>query len=100
MIESAAFFHAVKDIFELFPTSVSKFKLTNDGLGDGLGIGTELFVGVGVGVGIGVGVGVAVGVGVGVGVGIGVGVGLGVGVGFRTVTPLFQTNLFPDLMHV
>ena len=50
--------------------------------------------------GIGVGVGVDVGVGVGVGVGVDVGVDVGVGVGFLTVTPLFQTNFFPDLIHV
>jgi len=58
----------------------------------------------------GSGVGVAVGTGVGVGVGTGVGVGVGstgLNTGFRfgfgaalTATPLFQTSLVPDLMHV
>jgi len=57
-------------------------------------------VGDGVGVGVGDGVGVGVGDGVGVGVGDGVGVGVEVGVGFFTTTPLFQTNFFPNLMHV
>jgi hypothetical protein len=41
-----------------------------------------------------------IGVGVGVDVGVDDGVGVGVGVGFLTVTPLFQTNFFPDLIHV
>ena len=52
--------------------------------------------------GIGAGVGVATGVGVGVGVGS-VGLKTGFRFGFGAafiVTPLFQTNLFPDLMHV
>ena len=54
----------------------------------------------GTSVGEGVGVGVGEGVGVGVGVGEGVGVGVGEGVGLATGTPLFQTNFFPDLVHV
>jgi hypothetical protein len=45
-------------------------------------------------------VGVGVGIGAGVGIGVGAGVGVGVGVGFFRTTPLFQTNFFPDLMHV
>jgi hypothetical protein len=56
--------------------------------------------------GVGVGDGVDVGVGVATGVGIGVG-STGLNTGFRfgfgaalTVTPLFQTSLVPDLMHV
>ena len=54
-----------------------------------------VFVGVGLGVGVGVGVGTAVVLGDEVGVGV---VGA---VGVRTTTvPLFQTNLFPDLMQV
>jgi len=47
---------------------------------------------------------VSVGVGVGVGVREGVGVGIGdcegVRTGLLTTTPLFQTNFFPDLLHV
>ena len=46
------------------------------------------------------GVGVGVGDGVGVGVGVGDGVGVGVGVGDANLTPLLQTNFFPDLMQV
>ena len=38
--------------------------------------------------------------GVGVGVGVGVGDGVGVGVGDANLTPLLQTNFFPDLMQV
>jgi hypothetical protein len=52
---------------------------------------------------VGVGVGVGFGVGVGVGSGVGVAVGVATGVGFTaglTVTPLPQTNFFPDLIHV
>jgi F0F1-type ATP synthase membrane subunit c/vacuolar-type H+-ATPase subunit K len=49
---------------------------------------------------IGVGLTVGVGATVDVGVGVGVGEGVGEGVGFTTATPLFQTNFFPDLMHV
>jgi len=53
------------------------------------------------GVGVGVGVGVALGVGVagGVGVAVALGVGLATGAGFLTATPLFHTNLLPDLMQ-
>jgi hypothetical protein len=40
------------------------------------------------------------GVGDGVGVGVGVGVGAATGTVFFTTTPLFHTNLFPDLMQV
>jgi len=56
------------------------------------------------GSGVGVGVGVATGVGVGVGVGVGsTGLKTGLRFGFAaalTATPLFQTSLVPDLMHV
>ena len=34
------------------------------------------------------------------GVGVGVGDGVGVGVGDANLTPLLQTNFFPDLMQV
>ena len=44
--------------------------------------------------------GVGDGVGIGVGVGVGVGVGATTGTVFFTTTPLFHTNLFPDLMQV
>ena len=56
------------------------------------------------GSGVGVGVGVATGVGVGIGVGVGsTGLKTGLRFGFAaalTATPLFQTSLVPDLMHV
>jgi hypothetical protein len=52
------------------------------------------------GVGVGVGVGVATGVGVGVGsTGLNTGFRFGFGAAL-TATPLFQTSLVPDLMHV
>jgi hypothetical protein len=56
-----------------------------------------------VGEGDGVGVAVAVGVGEALTDGIGVGLGVGVTEGFGaaiTVTPLLQTNFFPDLRQV
>jgi hypothetical protein len=46
-------------------------------------------------IGIGVGVGVTLGVADGVGVAVGVAIGFG-----ASVTPLFQTNFLPLLMHV
>ena len=50
--------------------------------------------------GVGDGVGIGVGVEVTTGVGVGVGVGAATGTVFFTATPLFHTNLFPDLMQV
>ena len=44
--------------------------------------------------------GVGIGVGVGEATGVGVGVGAATGTVFFTTTPLFHTNLFPDLMQV
>jgi hypothetical protein len=44
---------------------------------------------------VGVGVGATTGTGVTIGVGVGAGVGLA-----ATLTPLFQTSLFPDLTQV
>jgi hypothetical protein len=51
-------------------------------------------------VGVGELVGVEVGIGVVEGVGEDIGVGDTVGTGLMTVTPLFQTNFLPLLMHV
>ena len=65
-----------------------------------MGVGVGVGVGAGVGVAVGVGVGIGVGVGSGIGDGEGVGVGVAIGEGFLTATPLFQTNLLPDLMQV
>jgi len=50
--------------------------------------------------GTGTTVGVGVGVGVGDAEGDGSGVGVTVGTGLMTVTPLFQTNFLPLLIHV
>lgn len=52
------------------------------------------------GEGVGFGVNALVGVGFGFGMSVLEGVGVGFGVGFLTKTPLFQTSLFPDLIHV
>lgn len=49
---------------------------------------------------VGCGNGLYVFVGLGVDLTVEVGVGVGLGVGFLTNTPLFQTNFFPDLIHV
>ena len=51
-------------------------------------------------VGVGSAVGVGVGVGSAVGVGVGVGCATGDGFGGEIFTPLLQTILLPDLMHV
>jgi hypothetical protein len=49
---------------------------------------------------VGSAVGVGVGVGSAVGVGVGVGCATGDGFGGEIFTPLLQTILLPDLMHV
>ena len=52
------------------------------------------------GTAVGVGVGTGVCIALGVGVGTGVCIALGVAFDLGTATPLFQTNLFTDLIHV
>jgi hypothetical protein len=73
-------------------TNVLDFRVTPDGLGEGLGDavadgeGLGLGVGVGVALALGEGVGVGVALALGEGVGVGVGEGEGVGVGIITTT--------------
>ncbi len=71
-------------------TNVLDFRVTPDGLGEGLGDavadGEGLGLGVGVGVALALGEGVGVGVALALGEGVGVGVGEGVGVGIITTT--------------
>ena len=57
-------------------------------------------MGVGIGVGVTVGVDVGVAIGVADGVGLGDGIGVAIGFGAAIPTPLFQTSLFPLLIHV
>ena len=52
-------------------------------------VGTGVFDGLGIGL-----------IGVGVGVGVGVEITDVAGVGFELITPLSQTNFFPDFMQV
>jgi hypothetical protein len=73
-------------------TNVLDFRVTPDGLGEGLGDAVADGEGLGLGVGVGVELALGEGVGVGVelalgeGVGVGVGEGEGVGVGIITTT--------------
>jgi hypothetical protein len=76
--------------FEKAKGSDTSKPLGIDGVGSGLCVSEGESVGDGEDVGDGEGVGVCEGVGV----------REGVGVDFLTTTPLLQTNLFPDLIHV